>query len=106
MNKKYELTNETIEHDGVTLHRIKALTYFSYVKPGYLGGFVQSEDNLSHNGEAWVGGEAKVYGTARVDNNAQVVNNAIVCQHAKVTGNACVCKNAIIKDSAVISGSA
>lgn len=39
--KKYELTNETIEYDGVVLYRIKALRSFGSVAEGELGGFIQ-----------------------------------------------------------------
>ena len=52
MNKKYELTDETINHYGVVLHRIKALRSFGDVKAGDLGGFIESEDNLSQEGMA------------------------------------------------------
>lgn len=53
MEKKYELTNETIEFNGHILHRIKALKDFAYkkFKKGDLGGFIESENNLSQEGE-------------------------------------------------------
>ena len=38
MDKKYELTDETMEFDGHTLHRIRALKSFSDVMKGDLGG--------------------------------------------------------------------
>jgi hypothetical protein len=47
MNDKYELTDETIDVLGNTLHRIKALKNFSDIHKGDLGGFVESEENLS-----------------------------------------------------------
>ena len=34
MDKKYRLTNETIIHEGVTLHRIEALRDFGNIKKG------------------------------------------------------------------------
>lgn len=37
--KKYKLTEETLEIDGHTLHRIVALRDFGEVKKGDLGGF-------------------------------------------------------------------
>jgi hypothetical protein len=46
--KKYELTNEKIKYGEKTLYRIKALRTFGLVNEGDLGGFVKSEDNLSH----------------------------------------------------------
>lgn len=51
-NKKYELTDITKEYMGRTLHRIKALRDVDVsVKAGDLGGWVESEDNLSQVGE-------------------------------------------------------
>ena len=62
--KKYELTDETIDVSGTTLHRIKALKDFGNVKKGELGGYVESEHNLSQEGNCWVCGNAKVCGDA------------------------------------------
>lgn len=64
--KKYELTEETKEYNGVMLHRIKAIKSFGDVKAGDLGGWIEKEENLSHEENAWVYGDAKVYGNARV----------------------------------------
>ena len=76
MNKKYELTDETQEWNGRTLHRIRALADFGDVKAGELGGWIEKEENLSHNGNAWVYGDAWVCGDARVCGDAQVCGNA------------------------------
>ena len=73
MSKKYEFTEETITVRGVTLHRIKALAQFGDVTPGELGGFIQSDENLSHTGDAWVCGNARVYGDARVASNKDYI---------------------------------
>lgn len=62
--KKYELTDETIEVYGTALHRIKALKDFGNVKKGELGGYVESEHNLSQEGNCWVCGNAEVCGNA------------------------------------------
>ena len=45
MEKKFTLTDETIQFKGKTLHRIKAIKSFGHVKEGELGGWVESEDN-------------------------------------------------------------
>ena len=60
--KKYELTGETINVFGKTLHRIRATRDFSNVHAGDLGGFIEDERNLSHDENAWVGGNALVKG--------------------------------------------
>ena len=68
--KKYELTAEFIEKWGKKLFRIKALISFGSVEAGELGGYIEKEDNLAHDGNAWVYGNAEVYGDARVSGNA------------------------------------
>ena len=60
--KKYELTDETIDVDGHILHRIKAIRDFGDVNVGELGGFIEKEENLSHNGKCWVCDDARVCG--------------------------------------------
>ena len=74
--KKYELTAEFIEKLGKKLFRIKALISFGSVEAGELGGYVEKEDNLAQDGDAWVCGNAEVYGDARVCGNAWVCGNA------------------------------
>ena len=83
--KKYDFTGETLAWYGRTLSRIRALKDFGDVEAGDLGGWIEKEENLSHEGEAEVYGEAKVYG------------EAIVCDEARVCGQAEVCGNAVIK---------
>nr|DAI08361.1 MAG TPA: Putative transferase, nesg, ydcK, Structural Genomics.38A [Caudoviricetes sp.] len=80
--KKYELTAEFIEKWGKKLFRIKALISFGSVEVGELGGYVEKEDNLAQDGNAWV------YGDARVCGDAEVYGNARVCGDAEVYGNA------------------
>ena len=110
--KKYELTSETKVINGVELHRIKALKSFGNIKEGDLGGWIESEKNLSQDGDAWVGGNAKVCGNAwvgynaRVDRDATVRGNATVSGNAKVRGNATISENAIVSGNATISGNA
>ena len=104
--KKYELSNETIKIDGITLYRIKALKDFSDVKAGDLGGWVEKEDNLSQMGDAWVYENAEVYGNAKVHGDAEIYRNAKVFGNAKIYGNAEVFGNAEIYGNAVISGNA
>ena len=75
--KKFELTAEFVTNVfGKKLFRIKALVAFGNVEKGELGGFIEKEDNLSHDGNAWVSGDAQVSGDARVSGNAQVSGDA------------------------------
>lgn len=86
MKKKYKLTEETLEIDGHVLHRIIALRDFGEVKKGYLGGFIEKESNLAHNGNCWIYNDAVVSDFARV------------CGETEVYGEARVCNNAVIKN--------
>lgn len=72
--KKYKLTEETLEINGHTLHRIVALRDFGEVKKGDLGGFIEKESNLAHNGNCWIYNDAVVSDFARVCNNAVIKN--------------------------------
>ena len=82
--KKYEFTGETKEWYGRTLHRIVAMCDFGDVKKGNIGGWIEKEDNLSHEGDAWVYGDAQVCDSAQVYGDARVYVNARVCGEAKV----------------------
>ena len=50
MERKYELTDETIIRDGRILHRIRAVRDFADVKAGELGGWIEKESNLDQDG--------------------------------------------------------
>ena len=98
--KKYELTTNTKMRFRRKLFQIKALVSFGDVTAGDLGGYIEKEENLSHNGDAWISGDAQVYGDARVSGNAQV------CGNAQVYGNARVCDDALVCGDARVSGDA
>ena len=88
MSKKFELTSNFKVSLGRKLFQIKALVSFGDVKEGDLGGYIEKEENLSHNGNAWVYGNAWVCGDAWVCGNAEVYGDAKVCGNAWVSGNA------------------
>ena len=96
--KKYEFTGETIKSCGKVLHRIRAVRNFNGVKKGQLGGFIEKEENLSHDGDAWV------YDNAKVFNNAEVCGNARIYFKGEVSDNARICDNAWINGSVVVYG--
>ena len=136
-NNKYRLIPEDCKINyGRKLYRIEALKDFGVVKAGELGGYIESENNLSFDGEAWVCENAEVFDDARICNNALISGNAIIygnaiisnkatvggnaliygnalicdeaCVYDKayVYGNVLVCNNAIIRGNAVVSGNA
>ena len=98
MEKKFKLTEETINVYGITLYRIEAIISFGNISAGEKGGYVQKEENLNQSGNAWVSDNARVYGDARVSGNAWVYGNARVYDNAWVSGDARVYGDAIIKN--------
>jgi hypothetical protein len=79
---KYRLTDETKEWNGHTLHKIEYTE--EWLKEQDLdeleGGWIESEKNLSQDGNARVYGDAWVYGEARVYGDALVYGEARVSQ--------------------------
>lgn len=110
--KKYKLTNIKTHFNNRTLYRIQALKSFNDVKEGDLGGFVESEENLSQEDFCWVYDDAKVFDDARVrydaqiHNHASVFGDAIISDRAIISEGACVFNTAIVNESAHIKGRA
>ena len=102
MDKKYEL----IPSDKEGLFRIKALKDFNNVKKGDIGGYIQSEKNLSQYDDCWIYDNAVVMGDAEVCDNVQIYDNAFVIGNVQVCDNAQVCGKAIVCDNARIRGHA
>lgn len=104
MEKKYKLLeNDTITVDGRTLYRIEALKDFADVRKGGRGGYVESEDNLSHDGNCWVFDNARVSDNVLVRDDALVYDDAHVSGTARVLGNTCVLGNAKIRNGIITS---
>ena len=107
MNLKYELikddTCEATKKNGVkvTLYRIKSLRSFGDVIKGDLGGYVESERNLSHEGDCWVYDNSEVYGDAVVYDDAKVSDYSYVYDESKIFGEAIV-KRSFITDKSEI----
>ena len=78
--KKYELTEDSKVVDGKTLYQIKAIRNIDRfgIEIGALGGYIEKEENLSQDGDAWVYGDARVSGNARVYGDARVSGDAWV----------------------------
>ena len=104
--KKYEIVkSKSIVYNGRTLYRIRALKDFwtapiEMIHKGDLGGYVESENNLSQEGYCWIRNNAKVY------DNAKVLDDAVIYKHAEIFGYAVIRKNAQVDDYAQICGAA
>jgi hypothetical protein len=87
--RKYELLAAGAVRLGAReLFLVRALRDFGQVKAGDIGGRIESEANLSHDGDAWVGGHAWVLGRARVDGDEIVKGNVVLkdCIRVSATG--------------------
>ena len=104
MEKKYILTDEIRAFYGRILHRIQAVRDFGNVKTGDLGGWIEKEENLSHEGNCWIDDDAKVYDTALIHGNAQVRGDARVYNDAHISGNALIYGNTMVRGNVLVSG--
>lgn len=112
--KKYELTDirQSVSISGESLYRIKALKEFVneatgvVIEKGQLGGFVQSEKNLSQDGTCWIDDNARVFNNAKVTENAYVGDESMISLNAEVTDNAVVKESAWITQNAKITDKA
>lgn len=83
----------------IKLYRIQALKTFTkpggynpVVHVGELGGYVESEDNLSQEGNCWL------FDKARVKDGGKIIEDAIVYDKCLVS------KNSIVRGSSVVGG--
>ena len=88
------------------IYRIRALKSFGDVKGGDFGGCVETEDNLSQEGDCWLYEEAYSVGKARVFGNAKLYNRVRAYDRAQIFGNAEVRGLAEIYGDAHIFGNA
>ena len=89
-NKKYELSKIITKlPSGEILHRVRALRDIREgVKKGDLGGWVQTEMNLSQNNTCWIYGEAKCYNHGKVALRSILYDHAVVYDQALLTDEA------------------
>ena len=80
MEKKFELTDKFVFNTfGIKLFQIKCTKSFKYAKEGDLGGYVEKDENLDQESDAWVSGNARVSGNAWVYGNADIENDNNHC---------------------------
>lgn len=123
--EKFELVKENTKiaynanGEEVTLYQIRALRDFTcpyklnpddeildqtLVKKGELGGYVEKEENLSHEGGCWIFEDAEVRDNARVEGNARLVGRSLVRDNAVVKGYSCLAASAYVWGNAVLDG--
>ena len=84
MTLKYRIIKDSthpeskIIRNNKILYRIEALKDFGSVKAGAWGGFIESEYNLSQDGNCWIFWHAKVWG------NIQITGDSIICGRSNI----------------------
>ena len=97
---------EMVQHDFVlrntssVAYRIKALRDFGDVRAGDLGGYIETENMLSHEGNCWVYDSASVVKGGCVKGDAQVRDEAIIIESiidgtSKISGKARISTSSI-----------
>ena len=108
---KYEITQEQLWLPGDKIIRqIRALRAFGDVKAGDLGGWVESENILSHEGNCWIDVDSWVLGRSSIKDDSYVGGSAVIISSSvsgfsRVTGNARIWLSDIL-DYAEVSGNA
>jgi carbonic anhydrase/acetyltransferase-like protein (isoleucine patch superfamily) len=99
MKRKYEL----VKCDRPDRFRVRALVSFSMVEEGTIGGYVESEFNLSQEGNCWIANDAEVFENAHISEDAFVGDNAKVFGSARVSGKAMILRDARVRGKATVS---
>lgn len=123
--EKFELVKKNTKiaynsnNEEITLYQIRALRDFTcpfklnpdgeildqtLVKKGDLGGYVQKEENLSHEDGCWIFEEAEVRDNGRVEGNARLTGRSLVRDNAVVKGYSCLAANAYVWGNAILDG--
>ena len=103
--KKYEITE--ITHPKYPwLHRIRARCQVNeQVGPGALGGYVQTEDNLSQDGTCWIYNQAILFEEAVVEDDGRMFDGAVARGSALISGDARMFERAVAEgNSSFFSG--
>lgn len=106
---KYAITSNKLIIDNRDFFQVKALKDFGDVKAGQLGGYIQSSENLSQEGNCWITRDVVLMDDARVEDNAFITGDSVVRNKGRVSGyvrasNVTVCDNAIIEGTCDVIG--
>jgi hypothetical protein len=99
--KKYAfVTTDTMAEDGHKLTRIRRLS------DGVLGGYIESENNLSQTGASFLDDKSRAFGQARITDDAQL--HGLARDSGQLSGRSAVygavSGNGQVKDNAVVYG--
>lgn len=99
MRKYILLEDDTTFYNGALLYRIQSVVETDFLDEGDFGGYIESEENLSHDGECWVDSKAMVLGMSRITENAYVTGKSVI-DDAYLSGD-CIVSNSDLQVSTV-----
>lgn len=104
-SKKYELTDKIRHFWGHTLHQIAALKEFtlrdgSTVYEGDIGGWIESEENLSQDGTCWIDPTSKVFDVSKIEDDAYIHEYSSISKGSIIFGEADI-EDSEIEESSV-----
>lgn len=109
VNDKFKLWGGGKTHDDKKVFRVQALKDFNDVKAGDLGGYVESEENISFKpgDHSWVYDDSIVHGDGRVEKDSVVYKNTEV-KDSRITNGSNVSHDSKIEhsriDNSVVQG--
>ena len=77
---------------------------FGDVQKGDLGGWIESEKNLSHDGDCWISSNGKVFDNGEVSGNGRIFGNSWVYGNGRVFGDGEVSGNGKLSGDGSIYG--
>ena len=72
------------------------------MKVGDVGGFVESEWNLSQEGNCWIYDDAKCMDSASVCDNAKMYNRSCMCDNSRMYDNSIMFNNSVMYDYSIM----
>ena len=94
---KYEITDEVHPHYP-NLRRIRALKSFNDVTVGELGGYVETPNNLSQEGNCWL------HDSSRMHDNSHMYGNSCMHDNSHMHDNSCMYGNSRMHGSSRMYG--
>ena len=96
-NKKFELVDAS-NYGRRNAYRIRALRDFGDVRKGMLGGYVEDESCLSHDGDCWI------YDSAFVGKGCRVMEHSKIYDNVNIMGGVSIRGHSLVKGGFDISG--
>lgn len=93
---------------GTPVYRIRALQPIPAhsVSAGDIGGFLEGDHNLSHEGSSWIADDAMAVGRSRVEGDAILRHSSIASDHSIISGQAQINHLSRASGHAIIRGNA